>query len=170
MDHNEALQQMAAERYLLQELTPDAREAFEEHLFDCPEHGLPWVGLAGADAGAPHSWGSDRVYPRSYNINQVSPPGPGESSQGFEQKNYRISTIPKPGTTIFLAEAYQPNNVGQTCYWNSNVWSPNNVATWHNGKCNFLFVDGHVELMSPSESALPGTIWSQAGSAWCVFK
>ncbi|MFZ1085769.1 MAG: zf-HC2 domain-containing protein [Terracidiphilus sp.] len=40
MDHNEALQQMAAERYLLNELTPDARDAFEEHLFDCHECAL----------------------------------------------------------------------------------------------------------------------------------
>jgi hypothetical protein len=40
MDHSEALQQMAAERYLLDEMTPDAREAFEEHLFDCPECAL----------------------------------------------------------------------------------------------------------------------------------
>lgn len=40
MDHSEALQQMAAERYLLNELTPDARDAFEEHLFDCPECAL----------------------------------------------------------------------------------------------------------------------------------
>jgi hypothetical protein len=37
MDHNEAVEQMTAERYLLDELTPDAREEFEEHLFDCPE-------------------------------------------------------------------------------------------------------------------------------------
>jgi hypothetical protein len=40
MDHSEAVQQMAAERYLLGELTLDAREAFEEHLFDCPECSL----------------------------------------------------------------------------------------------------------------------------------
>ncbi len=37
MDHNEATQQMAAERYLLGELAPDLRDAFEEHAFDCPE-------------------------------------------------------------------------------------------------------------------------------------
>jgi anti-sigma factor RsiW len=37
MNHGEAVEQMAAERYLLDELAPDAREAFEEHLFDCSE-------------------------------------------------------------------------------------------------------------------------------------
>ncbi len=40
MNHDEALQQMVAERYLLNELASDAREAFEEHLFDCPECAL----------------------------------------------------------------------------------------------------------------------------------
>jgi hypothetical protein len=40
MDHSEALQQMAAERYLLNELTPDVREAFETHFFECPECAL----------------------------------------------------------------------------------------------------------------------------------
>jgi hypothetical protein len=37
MDHSDAVQQMAAEKYLLDELPPDLRDAFEEHFFDCPE-------------------------------------------------------------------------------------------------------------------------------------
>jgi hypothetical protein len=37
MNHSDAVAQMAAERYLLDELGPDARDEFEEHLFDCPE-------------------------------------------------------------------------------------------------------------------------------------
>jgi Putative zinc-finger len=40
MNHSEAVEQMATERYLLDELTPDAREAFEEHVFDCPDCAL----------------------------------------------------------------------------------------------------------------------------------
>jgi hypothetical protein len=40
MNHSEAVEQMAAEKYLLEELTPDARDAFEEHVFDCPDCAL----------------------------------------------------------------------------------------------------------------------------------
>jgi Putative zinc-finger len=40
MNHSEAVQQMATERYLLDELPPDLRDAFEEHMFDCPECAL----------------------------------------------------------------------------------------------------------------------------------
>ncbi len=37
MDHQEATQFMAVEKYLLEELTPEARENFEAHFFDCQE-------------------------------------------------------------------------------------------------------------------------------------
>ncbi|HXS75522.1 MAG TPA: zf-HC2 domain-containing protein [Terracidiphilus sp.] len=40
MDHGEALQMMAAERYLLNELTPKERDAFELHMFGCQECAL----------------------------------------------------------------------------------------------------------------------------------
>jgi hypothetical protein len=37
MEHTEAVETMAAERYLLGELLPEDRDAFEEHFFDCTE-------------------------------------------------------------------------------------------------------------------------------------
>jgi hypothetical protein len=37
MDHSEAASLMATEKYLLDELPPDLREQFEEHLFECHE-------------------------------------------------------------------------------------------------------------------------------------
>jgi putative zinc finger protein len=40
MEHETAVQQMAVERYLLDELSPELREEFEEHLFDCAECSL----------------------------------------------------------------------------------------------------------------------------------
>src|SRR6516164_11306381 len=40
MNHEEALQQNATERYLLNELDPELRDQFEEHLFGCQECAL----------------------------------------------------------------------------------------------------------------------------------
>jgi anti-sigma factor RsiW len=37
MEHEEAVQQMLVERYLLDELALELRDAFEEHVFDCAE-------------------------------------------------------------------------------------------------------------------------------------
>lgn len=37
MDHGEAIKMMAAERYLLEELTQEERASFEQHAFDCQE-------------------------------------------------------------------------------------------------------------------------------------
>src|ERR1700739_2223800 len=40
MDHDEAVRQKATERYLLDELDPELRDQFEEHLFDCQDWAL----------------------------------------------------------------------------------------------------------------------------------
>ena len=40
MDHTEAVRQHATERYLLDELEPELRDQFEEHLFDCQDCAL----------------------------------------------------------------------------------------------------------------------------------
>ena len=37
MNHNDAVQEMATERYLLDELSTEEKDAFEEHMFDCQE-------------------------------------------------------------------------------------------------------------------------------------
>ena len=37
MDHNQATQLEAVEKYLLEELTPEVRDEFEEHYFDCEQ-------------------------------------------------------------------------------------------------------------------------------------
>ncbi|HSS96243.1 MAG TPA: zf-HC2 domain-containing protein [Terriglobales bacterium] len=37
MDHPEAIRLMAVEKYLLNELSPELRRSFEEHLFECKE-------------------------------------------------------------------------------------------------------------------------------------
>ena len=37
MDHNQATQLTAVEKYLLDELPPEVRDEFEEHFFDCQE-------------------------------------------------------------------------------------------------------------------------------------
>ena len=40
MDHDEAIQLMIAEKYLLDELSPESRDQFEEHFFGCTECAL----------------------------------------------------------------------------------------------------------------------------------
>ena len=40
MDHEEAVRQKATERYLLDELDPEVRDQFEDHLFDCEDCAL----------------------------------------------------------------------------------------------------------------------------------
>jgi len=59
MNHQDAIQEMAVERYLLRELSGASLEAFEEHLFECPEcaedlkAGFAFIDGARAELSAP---------------------------------------------------------------------------------------------------------------------
>jgi hypothetical protein len=74
MDHIEAVKTLAIERYLLEEMTQDEREAFEEHFFSCAEcaedarHAATMQdgarsGLARTGGTRPATGGSARVLP-----------------------------------------------------------------------------------------------------------
>ncbi len=52
MEHSEAIRLMAAERYLLNELSPEQRQSFEEHFFECQECALE---VQAGDAFVQHS-------------------------------------------------------------------------------------------------------------------
>lgn len=85
MDHGEAIQMMAAERYLLQELTPDQRDAFEQHVFECQECALDLRAgaafLGEAKKQLPEI-ASQQVSPDA-SQNVRSKPGPGRKSWSF---------------------------------------------------------------------------------------
>lgn len=59
MNHQEALQEMAVERYLLRELSGASLDSFEEHLFECPEctadvkAGATFIDVARTELNAP---------------------------------------------------------------------------------------------------------------------
>jgi len=59
MNHQEALREMAVERYLLGELSGTSLDSFEEHLFECPEctmevrTGVSFIDAARTELGAP---------------------------------------------------------------------------------------------------------------------
>jgi anti-sigma factor RsiW len=56
MDHNEALQLQAAEKYVLGELSQSLRDKFEEHFFECPECALDVKAVAGFVDNARAVW------------------------------------------------------------------------------------------------------------------
>jgi hypothetical protein len=61
MNHQEALREMAVERYLLGELSGASLDSFEEHLFECPEcaidlkNGRTFIDAARTELGVPRN-------------------------------------------------------------------------------------------------------------------
>jgi anti-sigma factor RsiW len=65
MDHQQATQLMAVEKYLLDELAPEVRDEFEEHFFDCQECATDLRATAGFMDAAK----------REFRLNPVPKPG-----------------------------------------------------------------------------------------------
>jgi prepilin-type processing-associated H-X9-DG protein/prepilin-type N-terminal cleavage/methylation domain-containing protein len=123
--------------------------------FHCPEQTLPWVGCPGCSCpGNPNG-----VYPRSYSINS--------NGDGIQQKSLRLGSIPDPAGTIYVAERSCPSSQGQTCYSCSNIGGPSSNNNRHYGMSNYLFVDGHVELLRLEQTVGTGSLGSPKGM-WTV--
>lgn len=70
----------------------------------------------------------------------------------------KSTQVPQAADTLWLVEGPQAYNVqgGQQCFYVNNVaqqwdWNAPQVPT-HRGKFNYLFLDGHVNLLAPSET------------------
>jgi Putative zinc-finger len=67
MNHQEALREMAVERYLLGELSGASLDSFEEHLFECSEcamdvkNGVTFIDVARAELNAPRKAPAPRL-------------------------------------------------------------------------------------------------------------
>ncbi|MGB6132362.1 MAG: zf-HC2 domain-containing protein [Acidobacteriaceae bacterium] len=74
MDHSEALRLMATERYLLGELSPEMREAFEDHFFECQECALDVRAGAALIDEAKHQLGAPIATPAVASPKSIPPP------------------------------------------------------------------------------------------------
>lgn len=84
----------------------------------------------------------------------------------------RISTIPSPATTLLITEkAGYPNNVigrtGHAGVRSINIQTAHEAELNPGGKFNYLFCDGHVELLHPDETIGSGS-YDQPKGFWTI--
>ena len=95
--------------------------------------------------------------PRTYAMNCTS-----NTTYGAITWGYSLSLVPSPAKTIMICE--RQSTMATACYQgyanyagmgdnpstlNADVSCP---PEWHNGKCNFLFMDGHVESLTKKQT------------------
>jgi len=126
---------------------------------DSQHHSASWVGSLQPYVGGricyrcPVDGNPTRLY--SYAINDLVTPHP----YGAETLDYsQLSAIPSPAETVFLAEM-DDNFLGSDHYHFAGdpddgpgyvpaVFATQVAVTRHRGAANYLFTDGHVELLS----------------------
>ncbi len=98
MDHGEAVQMMAVERYLLDELPPDERDAFEQHMFSCEECALDIRAGAAFISEAKSQFLEDAITPAA----SLSAPPPHSNTQ-FKKSSWSWLWQPAFAVPAFAA-------------------------------------------------------------------
>jgi Putative zinc-finger len=97
MDHHQATQLTAVEKYLLDELTPEVRDEFEEHFFDCHDCATDLRATAGFMDGAK----------REFRVNPVPKPGAASKSKSRSSLLWPSAFVWSALAASLLVIAYQ---------------------------------------------------------------
>lgn len=97
MDHNQARQLAAVEKYFLEELTPEVRDEFEEHFFDCEECALDLRVTASFIDSAK----------KEFKMNPASKPGPSTSNKARSLLSWPSAVAWSALAASLLLIAYQ---------------------------------------------------------------
>jgi Putative zinc-finger len=97
MDHNQSANLMAIEKYLLEELTPEQRDEFEEHFFDCEECATDLQATAVFMAAAR----------QEFKVHPVPKPGNGARSKSFSASFWPTALVWSALAASLLLVAYQ---------------------------------------------------------------
>ena len=135
-------------------------------------------------------WGQRRTYSMIVASPQWNPTDPGAplpipnygvgvryvrndnaSRPNYDEAGYKTSAVKDPAATLLLAENAKSNNIiGNE--WFSTTYSPQEqteddigraAARLHNKRFNYLFHDGHVQLLKPESTFGSGTMSSPRG-------
>jgi hypothetical protein len=97
MDHHQATQLTAVEKYLLDELTPELRDDFEEHFFDCQECATDLRATAGFIDAAK----------KEFKVNPAKKPGPIAKSKSRLLSSWPTALVWSALAASLLVIAYQ---------------------------------------------------------------
>ncbi len=105
-------------------------EKLQRRYFRCPEDSLRTSGI-------------------SYGLNSFFELDPGfDDYQGSPQQWRRLASIPKPARTILLAEVPGTADHVMAHFWEEGGTGYDVDIDRHDGKSQFAFADGHVELLA----------------------
>jgi len=120
-----------------------------------------------------------------YNVAGETLPYPGLHSSGSDKRDYRVASVKKPSSTIFISDIGRPDSVSvPISQWTENgrrlsnanfgfgsipgLWVPGGDAMYPRhavGKCHSLFYDGHVAALDLQKDLIDHPI----GDPQCLY-